>query len=111
MNTMSPAPGATPDETDGAHVIDVRRAAAYAQSDAALAGAEWRDPAQVDAWAAEAAQASRGRPVIVYCVHGHEVSQHTAARLRAAGIDARFLVGGIEGWRAEGRPVVAKPKG
>ena len=111
MNPSSPAPGATPDEADGVRLIDVRRAGAYAQSDLALAGAEWRDPVQVEAWAAEVAQASNGRPVIVYCVHGHEVSQTTAARLRAAGIDAHYLVGGIEGWRAEGRPVVAKTRG
>jgi Fe-Mn family superoxide dismutase len=103
MNPSSPAPGATPDEADGVRLIDVR--------DVALAGAEWRDPVQVEAWAAEVAQASNGRPVIVYCVHGHEVSQTTAARLRAAGIDAHYLVGGIEGWRAEGRPVVAKKRG
>lgn len=111
MNDTNAAPGATPDEIAGARLFDVRRAAAYAQSDAALAGAEWRDPAQVDAWAAEVAQGSQGRRVIVYCVHGHEVSQNTAARLRAEGIDARHLVGGIEGWRAEGRPIVAKPRG
>lgn len=110
MDTTNPAPGATPDETEGVRLIDVRRAPAYAQSDATIAGAEWRDPAQVEAWAAEVARTSRGLPVIVYCVHGHEVSQGTAARLRAAGVDARFLVGGIEGWRTAGRPVVAKPR-
>jgi Fe-Mn family superoxide dismutase len=109
MDTTNPAHGAGADETDGARLIDVRRAAAFQQSDAMLAGAEWRDPAQVEAWAAEVAQSSRGLAVIVYCVHGHEVSQTTAARLRVAGVDARFLVGGIEAWRADGRPVVAKP--
>jgi Fe-Mn family superoxide dismutase len=30
-------------------------------------------------------------------------------RLRAAGIDARYLRGGIDGWQAAGEPVVAKP--
>jgi len=30
-------------------------------------------------------------------------------RLRAAGVDARFLRGGIGGWQAAGQPVVVKP--
>jgi Fe-Mn family superoxide dismutase len=64
----------------------------------------WRDPAQVAQWSAE-----RGdRPVIVYCVYGHEVGRATALRLRAAGVDARFLRGGIDGWQAAGRPVQRK---
>ena len=48
------------------------------------------------------------RPVIVYCVHGHEVSRSVALQLRAAGLDARFLRDGIEGWQAAGRPLQTK---
>jgi Fe-Mn family superoxide dismutase len=47
--------------------------------------------------------------VVVYCVHGHEVSRSTAMQLRAAGLRARFLRGGIEGWQAAGLPLVDKP--
>jgi hypothetical protein len=39
-----------------------------------------------------------GRPVAVYCVDGHEVSQGVAAALLAAGIDAVVIDGGIAGW-------------
>ncbi len=42
------------------------------------------------------------RPVIVYCVHGHEVGRDAAAALRAQGLDARHLEGGLEAWRAAG---------
>jgi hypothetical protein len=36
-------------------------------------------------------------------VHGHEVSQNVAAALREAGINARYLEGGLEeGWRGHG---------
>jgi Fe-Mn family superoxide dismutase len=49
--------------------------------------------------------------VVVYCVHGHEVSRATALRLRSAGVNARYLRGGIDGWRTAGRPLVAKPAG
>jgi len=30
-------------------------------------------------------------------------------RLRAAGVRARYLAGGIDAWKAAGRPLVAKP--
>ena len=43
------------------------------------------------------AAANRPAQVVVYCVYGLEVSQQAAAQLRAAGWDARYLQGGIEG--------------
>lgn len=98
--------GTTAEDAAGARLLDVRRAGVYAQADTLAAGAEWRDPALVDRWAE---QLDAGTPVVVYCVLGHEVSRATAMRLRAAGVDARFLVGGLDGWRSQGRPMVAKP--
>jgi len=50
----------------------------------------------------------KGAEVVVYCVYGHEVGQSTAARLRDAGVAARFLSGGIEDWKKAGRPVSTK---
>jgi Fe-Mn family superoxide dismutase len=44
----------------------------------------------------------------VYCVHGHEVSQSVALALRAHGLDARFVAGGIEACRAAGVTFEAK---
>jgi len=82
-------------------VIDVRRQAAFAESDAMIAGALRRDPANVPAWTKSLPRASS---VVVYCVHGREVSQNTAAALQEAGIAARYVEGGLEAWRsAEGR--------
>jgi Fe-Mn family superoxide dismutase len=49
--------------------------------------------------------------VVVYCVHGHEVSRATALRLRAAGLDARFLRGGIAAWEAAGLPLQPRTPG
>lgn len=99
--------GATADEAAAARLIDVRRAAVFDASGLLAEGAVWRDPAQVDAWAR---QLPADEPVVVYCVHGHAVSRAVALRLRAVGIEARFLVGGLEGWRAQGRPT-ARPSG
>ncbi|MEO8145458.1 MAG: Fe-Mn family superoxide dismutase [Betaproteobacteria bacterium] len=84
--------------------IDVRRKGAYDAAPDLIEGAVWRDPERVDEWAAEYA----GAEVVVYCVYGHEVGQSTAARLRDAGITARFLSGGIEDWKKSGRPIEPK---
>jgi len=84
--------------------IDVRRKGTYDASLDRIDGAVWRDPERVDEWAREFA----GAEVLVYCVYGHEVGQSTAARLRDAGVKARFLVGGIEDWKKAGRPVQSK---
>lgn len=87
-------------------LLDVRRAVVYAQATAVIPGAQWRDPATVGTWAA---QLPRERAVLVYCVYGHEVGHVTALRLRAEGVDARYLQGGIDGWVAAGRPTSGKP--
>ena len=84
--------------------VDVRRKAPYEGAKDVIQGAEWRDPEKVDEWAASLA----GKEVVVYCVYGHEVGQSTAARLCDSGITARFLVGGIDAWKAAGRPLDPK---
>ena len=84
-------------------VIDVRRNERWMEAPDAIRGALRRDPAQVEDWKKTL---PAGADVVVYCVHGHEVSQNTA---KAMG--ARYLEGGIEHWRAEGGELQAKPKG
>jgi Fe-Mn family superoxide dismutase len=54
------------------------------------------------------AQLPKDKPVMVYCVYGHEVGRSTTMRLCAAGVNARFLSGGIDGWKAAGRPLATK---
>lgn len=87
-------------------VIDVRRLPVYESDGTILPTARWRDHAEVDDWAVELDPSA---PVVLYCVHGHQVSQAPAAILRARGFDVRVLRGGIEGWRAAGAPLLAKP--
>jgi superoxide dismutase, Fe-Mn family len=100
--------GAAQDEVAGSTLLDVRRAGVFEQATAMIPGAAWFDPAEVDRWAAEL---SPDRELVVYCVYGHEVGRSTAMRLRAAGLNARYLRGGIDGWQAAGRPLDAKPTG
>ena len=89
---------AAPQEINGGvQLIDVRRAAGYAQAPDRLAAAVWHDPALLREWSLEL---DASKPVLVYCVHGHEVSQSVALALRARGLDARYVAGGIEACRA-----------
>jgi len=93
------------DELADAMLLDVRRAGVFEEADCLIDTACWRDPADVGRWASELPPATR---VVVYCVFGHEVGRATAMRLRSAGIDARFLRGGFEAWKAAGYPLRAK---
>ena len=76
-------------------VVDVRRSSAFDADDKIIVGAVRRLPEAVDHWRRELPE---GRSVVVYCVHGQEVSQNTAAALRAAGSDACYLEHGFTGW-------------
>ena len=105
VHAASEAHGATVEDIGDALVIDVRRAGVYEKAGTLIPGARWRDPAAVGTWAAEL---PTDRAVVVYCVYGHEVGRSTAMRLRAAGLNARYLQGGIDGWQAAGRPTQTK---
>jgi rhodanese-related sulfurtransferase len=84
-------------------VIDVRRNERFRESPYLVKGALRRDPEQVQEWKKNLPPSAS---VVVYCVHGHEVSQNVAKAL-----GARYLEGGIEHWREEGGDTAAKPKG
>ena len=89
-------------------LIDVRRQPAFDADRHVIPGAIRRAPETIAEWATSL---EPWRPVTVYCVHGHEVSQNAATFLRAAGFDAHTLSGGIEGWRQHGgeTPAFATP--
>ncbi|MGH8705384.1 MAG: chromate resistance protein ChrB domain-containing protein [Burkholderiales bacterium] len=89
-------------------VIDVRKNERFREAPDLIRGALRRDPLRVADWRMTLPPASR---VIVYCVHGHEVSQGAAQALAAAGLNAAYLEGGIEGWRAAGGELARKPAG
>jgi rhodanese-related sulfurtransferase len=90
--------------TRTALLLDVRRAQAFAESPTIIPGALRRAPEHVADWAAEL---PRQQPLVVYCVHGHEVSQGVAAQLAELGLPVRFLAGGIAQWQAEGGVTVS----
>lgn len=94
-------------KTPGALLVDVRRDPAFLESGELIAGALRRDPEAVGQWAKSLPRASS---VVVYCVHGHQVSQGVAKALAEAGIRASFLEGGIEHWKEEGGELDRKPR-
>jgi rhodanese-related sulfurtransferase len=83
-------------------VIDVRRRQRFQESPDLIKGALRRDPEQVEEWKKSL---PHGTNVVVYCVHGHEVSQNVAKAL-----GARYLEGGIEHWRGSGGELSRKPQ-
>jgi rhodanese-related sulfurtransferase len=86
-------------------VVDVRRLPAFSASPHLICGSIYRAPEQVAVWRRELPV---NKPIVVTCVHGHEVSQTASAELRAAGFDARYLAGGIDGWIEAGHPHLRK---
>jgi len=87
-------------------VIDVRKAEPFRAATRLVHGALRRDPLRVAEWSRSLPVASS---VVVYCVHGREVSQGVASELRNRGIEARYLAGGVEAWREAGAPMASKP--
>jgi rhodanese-related sulfurtransferase len=86
-------------------ILDVRKRDAFDRAAHVLPTARWRDHTQAETWADSLPS---GASVVLYCVHGHQVSQAAAAVLRERGILAQVLRGGYDAWQGGGAPVVAK---
>jgi len=84
-------------------VFDVRKRPAFEDDPDMVPGAEWQVHDDVNTWASNL---KSGICIIVYCVHGHEVSQNAAQALRLMGFDAKYLEGGFEHWKQASLPVV-----
>lgn len=84
-------------------LIDVRKDRAKVADPTTIRGACSRRPFAAETWWPEFA----GRQVVVFCVHGHEVSQAVCGFLDDVGIEARYLEGGMAAWREAGLPTMA----
>ena len=89
---------------DAPTLLDVRRDKAFDEDDRMLPAAIRTGPDP----ATQADRFPRGKPIIAYCVYGHEVGKNAAASLRALGLDARYLEGGIVGWKEGRLPTVRR---
>jgi superoxide dismutase, Fe-Mn family len=78
-------------------LIDTRPRHYSTRAQDMIEGALWRDPERVDEWMGEL---SKSAPVVTLCVYGFHIGCETAATLRKAGFDARYMVGGHYAWKA-----------
>jgi len=107
-NTIEPTELFSVLHTDKAPVvIDVCRPQAFEEANRMIAGSFWRDHMTAADWARDLPV---GKDVVVNCVHGHNVSQMAVALLRAEGVNARYLNGGVMAWEAAGGATVSREK-
>ena len=84
-------------------LLDVRRAEARAKEQVSIPGAIWRNPVALDDWISDL---DCGRQIVLYCVHGEEISNAVVDALQAKNLRARFVEGGLDAWQADGGPIV-----
>ena len=65
----------------------------------------WKNPEKIDAWIGAV---PRTLDVVIYCVRGGAVSNSVVDRLQAAGVKARYIEGGLEGYKAAGGKISRK---
>ena len=86
-------------------VIDVRRLAAFEKAERIIPTAIWRNHLAAGDWGLEL---HSQKEVVVYCVHGQQVSQATVTVLRAQGVNARYLVSGFDAWEVAGGTTLSR---
>jgi Fe-Mn family superoxide dismutase len=74
----------------------------YSTREDAVDGAVWHDPERLEEWIDTL---SKDEPVVTFCVYGFHIGCQTAAAMRKAGFDARYMSGGYYGWKAVKGPM------
>ncbi|MEL6747992.1 MAG: rhodanese-like domain-containing protein [Pseudomonadota bacterium] len=111
-------------------LLDVRRRSAVLADPVTIPGAAVCDPALAGHWLGRLASADDASPndaspdvpsrddagpvdpntvIVVFCVHGHEVSQGVAQLCARLGHRVHVLSGGLAGWQQAGHPTVPIP--
>jgi len=89
-------------------LVDVRRDDVFEADDRLIIGAVRHAPGEVDRWSK---QLPVGGTVVAYGSGGGDVSQGVANTLRAVGVKAAYLEGGISAWREMRLPTRRKLRG
>ena len=82
---------------DAPLLLDVRPPARFDASQRMIVGAQRCAAANIAAFAEALVRASPSQEVVTYCVYGHQTSTDAARTLRAVGLNAWALAGGLEG--------------
>ena len=85
--------------------LDFYRAEITAAKAGRRTAAQWNNPEKLTTWADTL---PKDQDIVLYCVRGGSISNSVVDALQAKGLEARFIEGGIEGWKAAGGEVVAK---
>ncbi|MDO8892739.1 MAG: rhodanese-like domain-containing protein [Sulfurimicrobium sp.] len=101
--TISPADFKKLRNSTAVALLDVRRKSDFDASHEKILGANWCDPDSIEAWAGKVPM---NREVVLYCMRGRAISDAVVDALQAKGYRARFIEGGIEGWKAAGGDTV-----
>ena len=79
-------------------ILDVRRAEDKQADPTQVPGASWRDPSKVGEWIEEL---PGNAEVVLYCSYGRSISNAVVDALRARGLKACFIEGGLTAWKEE----------
>lgn len=85
-------------QRDRIELLDVRRKADREADPDGIAGAQWRNPEEIDQWIGEL---PRDKDIVIFCARGGSVSNSVLDRLLAEGYRARYVEGGLEAWKAQ----------
>lgn len=96
-------PDTLKNELAGKLILDVRRVADREAVPEQLPGAQWKNPEQLAEWVDNL---PKDQNIVLYCARGGSVSNSVLDALQAKGLKARFIEGGIEGWKAAGGEVL-----
>jgi rhodanese-related sulfurtransferase len=86
-------------------LIDVRREEIFKAANDMIAGAIRRSPDAIEQWQSDLPDR---RLVVVYCVHGAQVSQGVCLALVNKGVGVSYLAGGIAAWADQKLPIRRK---
>jgi rhodanese-related sulfurtransferase len=86
-------------------LLDLRRKADFDADPRIVPGARWLEHEKIGDWVG---QLPRDREIVLYCAHGKTISNAALDRLLALGFKARFIEGGMDGWREAGGPTVPR---
>lgn len=87
-------------------ILDLRRPSDYEPDAGVVPGARWLSLETIGEWSAGL---PRDRDIVLYCAHGKTISNDALDRLLAMGFKARFIEGGMDGWKAAGGALAPKP--
>jgi len=79
-------------------ILDVRRAEDKQADPTHVPGSSWRDPSKISEWIEDLPPHAE---VVLYCRQGRSISNSVLDALRARGVNACFIEGGLNAWNEE----------